>query len=337
MTPLEILNQLNSIIEGADASALADPQTVQSIANTFSGAVKLTLNNPSVLSQNFQDYVQAITNFSNLSDPFSTITENELIGTSFNKMMDLLSKSGPSENGEQPSDEQPQSPEPQDQPPTPPAPPAAPDRDAPQPPPPPPTPPAPPKPPGSPTNVPSDSKSQKPAPSSNSSKEPSDSEESLFRKFHGTSFDPKSSMDKRKMEMLRQAEKEVGSKDESKLRQAAYALQYGGKQPSSSSKTTSKSPTVKFGDTQQPTYIQVAGGKFVPASNKDVAAGNQIWIKNPRKGQGETHKPNYVQVRTEKGESLRPKSQLPGTLGSLSNFLGDVGNTLDKTSRKPRR
>lgn len=150
-------------------------------------------------------------------------------------------------------------------------------------------------------------------------------ENELFKRLHATSFDPNSSIDRGKMEQLRAAVKKVGTGNFGKLAAAAYS-----QKPSDS---TPKPPTVKFGDKNQETYIQVANGKFIPATQNDVKAGNQIWVKNPNKGQGETNKPNYVQVRTEKGGNLRPKSQLPGMLGSASNFLGDLGRTLDKTSR----
>ena len=176
----------------------------------------------------------------------------------------------------------------------------------------------------------------------------------LFQKYMG-SYDPNSSMDKSKMGLVDQAletfKKEnktdfTGSaEDITKMnkimndvyqsKEYASVVKGKGAATTDASKTTGQ-PTVKFGKQDMPTFIQVANGKFIPATEKDVQAGNQIWMKNPRKGQGESQKPNYVQVRTEKGNSLRPKSQLPGALGSVSNLLGDIGRTLDKTSRTPR-
>jgi hypothetical protein len=176
----------------------------------------------------------------------------------------------------------------------------------------------------------------------------------LFQKYMG-SYDPNSSMDKSKMGLVDQAletfKKEnkadfTGSaEDITKMnkimndvyqsKEYASVVKGKGAATTDASKTTGQ-PTVKFGNQDMSTFIQVANGKFIPATEKDVQAGNQIWMKNPRKGQGEDQKPNYVQVRTEKGNSLRPKSQLPGALGSVSNLLGDIGRTLDKTSRTPR-
>lgn len=48
----------------------------------------------------------------------------------------------------------------------------------------------------------------------------------LFRKLHGTSYNPSSSMDKDKMEQLQSTGSEVGYDDVSKLTNATYAKQY---------------------------------------------------------------------------------------------------------------
>jgi hypothetical protein len=72
----------------------------------------------------------------------------------------------------------------------------------------------------------------------------------------------------------------------------------------------------------------MGGGRYAPASEDQLGDPKvQLYVKNPRKGQGEYLKPNYVKVRREGGE-LRKQSKFGGALGSFSNFLGDVGNTL---------
>jgi hypothetical protein len=76
----------------------------------------------------------------------------------------------------------------------------------------------------------------------------------------------------------------------------------------------------------------MGGGKYVPANEDQLGDPNvQLYVKNPNRGQGEYLKPNYVKVRRE-GNELRRQSQFGGALGSLSNLLGDVGNTLAKSS-----
>lgn len=50
----------------------------------------------------------------------------------------------------------------------------------------------------------------------------------LFRKLHGTSYNPNSSMDKTKMSQLQSAGSEVGYDDVNKLTNTAYAKQYAG-------------------------------------------------------------------------------------------------------------
>lgn len=94
------------------------------------------------------------------------------------------------------------------------------------------------------------------------------------------------------------------------------------------------SPQIKFGGSNQTTYIDMGGGRYAPASEDQLGDPNvQLYVKNPKKGQGEYLKPNYVKVRRE-GEELRRQSKFGGVLGSLSNLAGDVGNTLAGKNRE---
>lgn len=89
-----------------------------------------------------------------------------------------------------------------------------------------------------------------------------------------------------------------------------------------------EAPKIKFGGSEQSVFVDMGGGRYAPASEDQLGDPNvQLYVKNPRKGQGEYLKPNYVKVRREGGE-LRKQSKFGGALGSFSNFLGDVGNTL---------
>lgn len=92
-----------------------------------------------------------------------------------------------------------------------------------------------------------------------------------------------------------------------------------------------ETPKIKFGGTEQTAYVDMGGGKYIPANEEQLGDPNvQLYVKNPNKGQSEYLKPNFVKVRRE-GNELRKQSQFGGALGSLSNFLGDVGNTLSKS------
>lgn len=97
-----------------------------------------------------------------------------------------------------------------------------------------------------------------------------------------------------------------------------------------------ETPKIKFGSSDVTAYVDMGGGRYAPATEDQLGDPNvQLYVKNPKKGQGEYLKPNYVKVRREGGE-LRRQSQFGGALGSLSNFLGDVGNTLAKPSNNRR-
>jgi len=99
-------------------------------------------------------------------------------------------------------------------------------------------------------------------------------------------------------------------------------------QPATTVSKTKEAPKIKFAGTDQAAYVDMGGGKYVPANEDQLADPNtQLYVKNPKKGQGESLKPNYVKVRRE-GNELRRQSQFGGALGSVSNLFGDIGNTL---------
>ena len=96
------------------------------------------------------------------------------------------------------------------------------------------------------------------------------------------------------------------------------------------------SPQIDFAGSKQNAYVDMGGGRYAPASADELADPKiQLYVKNPKKGQGEYMKPNYVKVRRE-GSDLRPQSKFGGVLGSASNFLGDIGNTLSGKTRSNR-
>ena len=96
------------------------------------------------------------------------------------------------------------------------------------------------------------------------------------------------------------------------------------------------SPQIDFAGSKQNAYVDMGGGRYAPASADELADPKiQLYIKNPKKGQGEYMKPNYIKVRRE-GSDLRPQSKFGGVLGSASNFLGDIGNTLSGKTRSNR-
>jgi hypothetical protein len=99
----------------------------------------------------------------------------------------------------------------------------------------------------------------------------------------------------------------------------------------STSNTVTKSgetPKIKFNGVEQTAYVDMGGGKYIPATEDQLGDPNtQLYVKNPKRGQTEYLKPTYVKVRRE-GNELRRQSQFGGALGSLSNLFGDIGNTL---------
>jgi hypothetical protein len=101
-------------------------------------------------------------------------------------------------------------------------------------------------------------------------------------------------------------------------------------------KPMSSVPSIKFGDMKFPPYVDMGGGRYVRATPEQIADPNlQLYIQNPKKGAGEYNKSNFVKVRREKGgQEIRRQSQFGGAVGSASNLLGDIGNTLSKPFRK---
>jgi len=101
-------------------------------------------------------------------------------------------------------------------------------------------------------------------------------------------------------------------------------------------KPMSSVPSIKFGDMKFPPYVDMGGGRYVRATPEQIADPNlQLYIQNPKKGAGEYNKANFVKVRREKGgQEIRRQSQFGGAVGSASNLLGDIGNTLSKPFRK---
>jgi hypothetical protein len=184
-----------------------------------------------------------------------------------------------------------------------------------------------------------------------------ESKVSAFRKYMG-SYDPNSSMDQAKMKVIDAAledfQKQTGksfdinNSEDLKIMQGIMNTAYQSqeyKTAASAGKglTTGKQKitssndqaSIKFGGSDTKAFKKV-GKAYIPASKEDLQSGTQIFINNPRKGQGELSKPTYVPIRME-GGGVRPQSKLPSVLGSASNFLGDVGRTLDKVSRQPRK
>lgn len=113
-------------------------------------------------------------------------------------------------------------------------------------------------------------------------------------------------------------------------------------------------------------YVRISPGRYRPAVQADMSANIPLFIKNPNPVAAVVNP--YVRVadevkkarraspadqksidkemaarglqkigpggtRKEADGSVRRKSQFGGALGSLSNFMGDVGNTLKKGSR----
>ena len=124
------------------------------------------------------------------------------------------------------------------------------------------------------------------------------------------------------LNMLRSGQKQIATQPAQKL------------QPED--KPMSSVPSIKFGDMQFPPYVDMGGGRYVLATPEQVANPNlQLYIQNPKKGAGEYNKANFVKVRREKGgQEIRRQSQFGGAVGSASNLLGDIGNTLSKPFRK---
>lgn len=196
---------------------------------------------------------------------------------------------------------------------------------------------------------------------------PTERELELFKKFHASNFDPNSPLDKQKLEQIRQAAEEVGQEDDTKIQAAAYKKQYSEGQPNSS-KTSKSQPVATEAEKRQRLlkpvngmFVRTGFNQFRPAVQADMEAKTPLFMQNPNPVLRQVNP--YVQVdrtamkakkaspvdqqavdremaakgfqrlgpngvRTEKGGRKERKSSLPGAAGSLSNFFGDVGNTL---------
>ena len=203
--------------------------------------------------------------------------------------------------------------------------------------------------------------------SEDESDEPTDYEKDLFKKFHASSYDPSSPVDKEKLENLRQAAEKVGQDDEAKLRAATYELQYKDK-PKTKTEPTSKLQSETEADKRkrllQPVkgmYVRTGFNQFRPAVQADLEAKTPLFMQNPnpvlrsinpyvsvdrtalkakkatpvdqQAMDREMSAKGYQRLgpggtRAEKGGRKERKSQYGGAAGSLSNFFGDVGNTL---------
>ena len=110
----------------------------------------------------------------------------------------------------------------------------------------------------------------------------------LFKKLHGGSFDPMSSMDKRKLQQLRQAAQQTGEEDVNKLASTAYALQDKDKSTArASQKSAAKQPAMNKATAAAslpggPTYyVRTGFNQYRPAVNADVSSNQQLFMKNP--------------------------------------------------------
>ena len=110
----------------------------------------------------------------------------------------------------------------------------------------------------------------------------------LFKKLHGGSFDPMSSMDKRKLQQLRQAAQQTGEEDVNKLAPTAYALQDKDKSTArASQKSAAKQPAMNKATAAAslpggPTYyVRTGFNQYRPAVNADVSSNQQLFMKNP--------------------------------------------------------
>jgi hypothetical protein len=110
----------------------------------------------------------------------------------------------------------------------------------------------------------------------------------LFKKLHGGSFDPMSSMDKRKLQQLRQAAQQTGEEDVNKLASTAYALQDKDKTTARTpQKSAAKQPAINKATAPAslpggPTYyVRTGFNQYRPAVNADVSSNQQLFMKNP--------------------------------------------------------
>jgi hypothetical protein len=188
----------------------------------------------------------------------------------------------------------------------------------------------------------------------------------LFKKYMGGEYDPASALDRGKNEVLKSALKDFydtnnkrfdinnpedvkkfqpiinkaytspNYKNAATLGRSVNGASAPASKPASTTPTTSdQTPkyqvpaSIKFGKDTLPSYVDMGGGKYRPATEEDISnQKTQLYIKNPRKGRGEYNKPEYVQVRREGNSDFRPQSKMKGPAGSVSNFAGDVGTSV---------
>jgi hypothetical protein len=193
---------------------------------------------------------------------------------------------------------------------------------------------------------------------------PTDRELKLFKKFHASDFDPNSSVDRKKLEQIRQSAAEVGQEDDSKIQAATYKKQYKEQQPADLQSKTQETEAEKRKRLLQSVkgmYVRTGFNQFRPAVQADLEAKTPLFMQNPNpvlrsinpyvsvdrtalKAKKATpvdqqamdremsakgyQKLGPAGTRAEKGNRKERKSQFGGALGSASNFLGDLGNTL---------
>jgi hypothetical protein len=176
-----------------------------------------------------------------------------------------------------------------------------------------------------------------------------------------TSEDPESSMLDTARENLRNAIDTLRNAGGAAATPAAASTAgyMGSQEPSNLSRRQAVQPISEPGG---PTYyIRIGGGRFRPAVQADLQANIPLYMKNPNRAAAivnpyvrvsdeikrarragpvdqdaidrEMRAQGYQKVgpgglRRERDGSIRRRSKLSGAAGSLSNFLGDIGNTL---------
>jgi hypothetical protein len=130
-------------------------------------------------------------------------------------------------------------------------------------------------------------------------------ERELFKKFHNSDFNSNSSLDRSKLEQLRQAAQKVGDGDESKLRSTVYNIQYSGKpaptranRPIQQQAQTPKQQAAVAPASQPggPTYyVRISAGRYRPAVQADISSNQPLFMRNPNPVLRAMGRP-YVQV-----------------------------------------
>lgn len=113
---------------------------------------------------------------------------------------------------------------------------------------------------------------------------PTERELELFKKFHASNFDPNSSMDRKKLEQLRQAASEVGQNDDSKIQSAVYKKQYGNSTSAERSQPKIESEAEKRSRLLKPVngmFIRTGFNQFRPAVQADLEAKTPLFMQNP--------------------------------------------------------